>query len=90
MDEIKTYIIGVGGSDCDGVDFEIFTGTRENVIDRIWNIMEELRLEDEEDPDIRCEKDEISNSSRYRGINSFNIKISNCFSVFANSLTHVY
>lgn len=59
MDEIKTYIIGVGGSDCDGIDFEIFTGTREGVIDRIWNIMEELRLEDEEDPDIRCEKDEI-------------------------------
>ena len=59
MDEIKTYIIGVGGSDCDGIDFEIFTGTRKNVIDRIWDIMEELRLEDEEDPDIRCEKSEI-------------------------------
>lgn len=59
MDKIKTYIIGVGGSDCDGVDFEIFTGTRKNVIDRIWDIMEELRLEDEEDEDIVCTKEYI-------------------------------
>lgn len=67
MDEIKTYIIGVGGSDCDGIDFEIITGTKEDVIDRIWEIMEEFRLEDEEDPDIRCEKNEIGVYDKLHG-----------------------
>lgn len=67
MKEKKPYIIGVGGSDCDGINFEIITGTKENVIDRIWEIMEGLRLEDEEDPDIRCEKNEIGVYDKLHG-----------------------
>ena len=55
--------IGEHSFDPDSIIREI----KENVIDRIWEIMEELRLEDEEDPDIRCEKNEIGVYDKLHG-----------------------
>ena len=69
MENEKTWIICVGGSDVDGIDVVKFTGTRSAVIDRIWSIMETMKTEDdyEDDEDMQCPKDSIDEGDRIYG-----------------------